>query len=326
MNECEESVKKKNESLMVGRVFGRWTILDGPKQTGKYERKWLCKCSCGTQRWVLERSLKSGGSLSCGCLRTENSREIVAHDLTGKIFGNLTVLEKETKTHSYGGNWWRCRCSCGNIYSTPASLLATGKRTHCGCKQQKNTSMNDISGQKFYRLTALYPTEERDSRGSVIWHCICECGNEIDISYNVLLYTQVKSCGCQKKEHSRKLNSYLTHVGGTSVDILKSDKVPTNNTTGVKGVYLVRGRYMAKIVFQKKQYFLGYYETLEEATEARKLAEVHIKDTVLPHYEWWKAKAGKEPEWGKENPIRIYVEKNSHQELQIVCLPSQKSG
>lgn len=29
--------------------------------------------------------------------------------------------------------------------------------------------IRDLSGQKFGRLTALYPTEKRDKRGSVYW-------------------------------------------------------------------------------------------------------------------------------------------------------------
>lgn len=40
----------------------------------------------------------------------------------------------------------------------------------------------DITNQKFYRLTALYPTDKRDRDRSVIWHCRCECGNEVDVS------------------------------------------------------------------------------------------------------------------------------------------------
>ena len=50
------------------------------------------------------------------------------------------------------------------------------------------------------------------------------------------------------------------------MDALKSKKVPTDNTTGYKGVYLIRGKYVAKIVFQKKQYFLGTYENIEDCS------------------------------------------------------------
>ena len=37
----------------------------------------------------------------------------------------------------------------------------------------------DLSGRKFGMLTAKYATEKRDKRGSVYWHCVCDCGNEI---------------------------------------------------------------------------------------------------------------------------------------------------
>ena len=66
--------------------------------------------------------------------------------------------------------------------------------------------------------------------------------------------------------------------------MLKSKKVPTDNTTGYKGVYLIRGKYVAKIVFQKKQYFLGTYENIEDAAEARREAEEVLFDGSAKHY------------------------------------------
>ena len=40
--------------------------------------------------------------------------------------------------------------------------------------------------------------------------------------------------------------------------------MPADNTTGYKGVYFVRGKYVAKIVFQKKAYYLGNFDDIEE--------------------------------------------------------------
>ena len=56
----------------------------------------------------------------------------------------------------------------------------------------------DLSGQKFGLLTAMYSTERRDHRGSVYWHCVCECGNEIDVSAGALM--DGKSISFQKEE------------------------------------------------------------------------------------------------------------------------------
>ncbi|MCD8231100.1 MAG: hypothetical protein LUD14_04635 [Clostridiales bacterium] len=42
--------------------------------------------------------------------------------------------------------------------------------------------MKDMTGQRFGHLTVLYPTEKRDRDQSVIWHCRCDCGNEVELS------------------------------------------------------------------------------------------------------------------------------------------------
>lgn len=180
----------------------------------------------------------------------------------------------------------------------------------------------DISGKEFGRLTALYPTEKRDAKGYVIWHCICSCGREIDITYNALCYGNIRSCGCQKKEKEQLLHTYLTHVDGTSMNLLKSTKLPTNNTTGVKGVYLIRGKYVAKIVFQKKQYILGSFDTLEEAAEARKEGEEVFCGQVVEFYSKWKERADRDSQWARENPMRIFVDRDANHRIQVDFLPA----
>ena len=87
-------------------------------------------------------------------------------------------------------------------------------KTHCGCRSVKNNARSDIAGQRFGRLVAQSPTDRRDEKGSVIWHCRCDCGNEVDVPYNSLVYCNQKSCGCQKKEHDKALGGFLVHVDG----------------------------------------------------------------------------------------------------------------
>ena len=66
--------------------------------------------------------------------------------------------------------------------------------------KEKYMAIKDISNQKFTRLTALYPTPKRDCDRSVIWHCKCDCGNEIDVSGKRLRQGNTKSCGCLNAE------------------------------------------------------------------------------------------------------------------------------
>ncbi len=317
---------EKEKTIAPGAVFGRWTALDDVqtvrRKDGKTERKRLCRCECGTERYVLERVLKSGGSLSCGCLRRERAAQAVAHDLTGRTFGDLTVIGKSAKGSTNRGVWWTCRCRCGKTCDVLGTLLVTGRKTHCGCKTVRTQPISDITGQVFGRLTALYPTAERSAKGSVLWHCVCACGRELEVSYNDLLYTAVQSCGCQKKEHDRALKGFLNHIDGTSLEMLGSAKLPANNTTGCRGVYFIKGKYVAKIVFQKKAYYLGTYVNMEDAVQARKDAEEAVFQTALPFYAAWKRKAEGDPDWAAENPVSVKVLRNQENRLYLEMLPS----
>ena len=117
------------------------------------------------------------------------------------------------------------------------------------------------------------------------------------------------------------MGSFLTHVAGTSVDMLKSKKIPTDNTTGYRGVYLIKGRYVAKIVFQKKAYYLGTYNDISDAAEARKEAEEVLFDGAAEHYAKWKKKADADPDWALENPIQIFVNQDGNKRLSLTLLP-----
>ena len=308
--------------------FGRLTVIGEPvtfiNSRNRKERKWPCRCDCGTEKYILERTLLYDGAKSCGCLQRENSAKAATLDLQGKTFGELTALHvaKDHSRDSRGGIWWHCKCSCGNEIDVLASLLATGRKTHCGCKADPHYYSIDISGRKFGRLTAHHPLMKRDAKGSVIWHCVCDCGNEVDLSYNVLMYSDIRSCGCWKRERESKLGELLTHVDGTSIDMIKSKKVPMDNTSGYRGVYLVNRKYIAKIVFQKKQYHLGSFDNIEDAAKARKEAEALLFDRVSEHYAKWKRKAQTEPEWAEQNPVQILVSKSSVGELEVELLPN----
>lgn len=320
----EQSVRNGD---VIGRLgttrFGRWTVSNQYILVKKGERKWLCRCECGVERYVLERSLKSGASVSCGCLRKEKAIEAIAKNLAGQTFGELTVLEQADRVPGKRGIWWKCRCSCGNELEVLGTLMVNGRKLNCGGPlHEKNYAYVDITGKRFHRLTAMYRVRTKmQKNNSVIWHCRCDCGNEVDYSYNELVYTAVRSCGCQKKEHDQKLKSFLTHMAGTSLEAIRNEHVPNNNTTGYRGVYLIRGRYVAKIVFQKKQYFLGSYERAEEAAEARKEAEQVLFGETVQFYEKWKARAELDPEWAMENPVDIQVYRDFNGRLRVQFFP-----
>ena len=49
--------------------------------------------------------------------------------------------------------------------------------------------------------------------------------------------------------------------------------VRTNNTSGTPGVYKKRDKWIARITYKKKNYYLGYFTEKEDAVAARKAAE-----------------------------------------------------
>lgn len=302
-------MSKSDAKITIGQSFGFWTVIGAPILTPKGEAKWLCRCKCGTIRHVLDRGLIYGRSKSCGCQRVATSRARLSHNLLGMTFGDLKVVKKAAPRGD-GNVWWTCECSCGNTYDVQGTLLVNGRRTHCPNRMHRKHAYKDITGLTIGNLTAIHKLPERKN-GSVMWRCRCElCGNEVDYSYDTICFSSVKSCGCQKKRHDLALPSFITHEDGTSIDHLRSKKLPTSNTTGVRGVYRRGDKYIAKMVFQQKQYHIGTFNSVHEAAKAREQAEQRVFDATVEHYDRWKAAADADPQWAKENPFRVFVERD----------------
>ncbi len=54
---------------LTGQRFGRLVAIEVALKRGN--RRWICRCDCGTTKPVLQQSLLSGLTHSCGCLRRE---------------------------------------------------------------------------------------------------------------------------------------------------------------------------------------------------------------------------------------------------------------
>jgi len=120
---------------MVGKTFGRWTVLQRGPNRLRSEMAMLCKCDCGTESWVRPTSLKNGDSKSCGCLRSEL---VDGSRFVGNRYGLITVVKK-LEERDYGGAWlYLCRCDCGNekIYASKRfAAVRRGAFQSCGCKR-----------------------------------------------------------------------------------------------------------------------------------------------------------------------------------------------
>lgn len=63
----------------------------------------------------------------------------------------------------------------------------------------------DLTGQKFFDLTAIEPTSKRSDQGAVIWKCKCSCGKYVYASTTKLRQGKIKSCEfCKNKYFKEK--------------------------------------------------------------------------------------------------------------------------
>lgn len=135
----------------------------------------------------------------------------------------------------------------------------------------------DLTGQRFGKLIALECVGRRVSDGSAYWRCACDCGRFTVTSSNKLLQGQTTSCGCHKLA---VLTGSRSYIGGTCVEIISSKKIPVSNTSGIKNVSFNRGKWMGKISFAGRQFYLGRYRDIEDAQAVVSAAE-QIRDEVV---------------------------------------------
>ena len=180
----------------------------------------------------------------------------------------------------------------------------------------------DLSGQKFGLLTAVYPTERRDHRGSVYWHCVCECGNEIDVAAGALLDGNNRSCGCLKDKNQKQIAQRRHLVDGTCVEVLEKRKKRRDNESGFRGVFYLKNsnRYRVDIGFKGKRYYVGLFEDYDEAVQAPLEAENLIHNSFINIWKEWNQKDQEDPQWGKKHPLVFNVRKvNGELQVEAGC-------
>lgn len=122
----------------------------------------------------------------------------------GQQFDDLTIIEKTEKRDSGGSVIWRCQCKCGEIVERSTAVLK--RKDYHSCHKCKNTKALDLIGKKFGRLTVINKTEERNSDGTIIWECLCECGSIVKRSTaNLTRKNREQSCGCKKVDFMAQL-------------------------------------------------------------------------------------------------------------------------
>lgn len=116
----------------------------------------------------------------------------------GTRVGKLTVIEATGERKS-GYTVWKCRCDCGGEICLDTRCLQRGTVRDCGCESRVAPGQKDVTGRRFGLLTAERPVGVDKKMGSVIWHCRCDCGGEVDAPLHQLTAGYRVSCGCKSR-------------------------------------------------------------------------------------------------------------------------------
>lgn len=85
---------------LIGRRYGRLTVVARTENSKTHKTRWICKCDCGKEIVAVGSNLKSGNTQSCGCLHDEetavrNRKIKTTHGLTGtRLFTIWTDMKQ----------------------------------------------------------------------------------------------------------------------------------------------------------------------------------------------------------------------------------------
>ena len=132
-------------------------------------------------------------------------------DLTGQRFGMLTALSRLTDTEDRY-YLWECICDCGERVHVSTKKLKRGLTTNCGCipkaTQNRRQIAEDITGQRFGKLTAVSRAESKN--GKTAWLCICDCGETVVAQTTKLKQGHTRHCGCEPDNGKTRIQRDLT--------------------------------------------------------------------------------------------------------------------
>ena len=234
----------------------------------------------------------------------------VKEDLTGLIFGRLTVLEQDEDYIRPDGRReakWLCQCVCGNLKTIKGDLLTSRKTQSCGClsieniseigKSNHKTNKYDLSGEYGVGITFNTSREfyfDLEDYEKIKDYCWSEC-----VDTNGYHYVHTWDANLKKiiKMSHLIIGKNYDHINRNSMDNRKSNlrlatqsenmknrKKFKNNMSGITGVYFHKNtsKWEARISNDFKVVYLGRFDNKDEAIKARLNAELEYYGEFAP--------------------------------------------
>lgn len=166
----------KKHGNIIGKVFGRLTVLSESHKDRHYNAWLNCKCACGTETVVSRNQIVRGKTTSCGCYWLERVRRAkkvhgLSHHGAYQIWRNMMdrcYTKSHPAYHNYGGRgiyvedrWHDMKLFISDMGEPPPKLTLERKnndgpysRENCcwetrvnQAKNMRTTRMVTIDGQ-----------------------------------------------------------------------------------------------------------------------------------------------------------------------------------
>lgn len=134
-----DSVRKnpicKCNDPLIGTTSNEFLILSKSNIKAKDKcNTFVCQCTkCGKIELIASNVLRAQKKHCPYCYNTKTT----LIDITGKTYGFLTVLERDTSPQYMGheqDSYWKCKCNnCGSIKTVRGISLRNGSTKSCGC-------------------------------------------------------------------------------------------------------------------------------------------------------------------------------------------------
>jgi hypothetical protein len=259
---------------LTGNRFGRLLVLG---EGGRKHRAhlWRCQCDCGNIKEVRGCNLTKGLTQSCGCLCIERVKQAAIRrwdkkeDLTGRVYGFLTVLKRDDSTSR--GESWVCRCKCGEITKPSRASLVSGKSKSCGCRRKVLQRYDDLAGMRFGKLLVIEFVEYNKHKNAK-WRCVCDCGKEKITTATLLNQGQTRSCGCLNKNSLAAMRKATIKYKGDAIQRRLYSHYKVNAKKRNLAFDLVEDEFYALI--SEKCFYCG-------AEAANHCRTAYIKDVLI---------------------------------------------
>lgn len=242
-------------------------------------------------------------------------------DISGMEFGYLTAIEPTDKRHRKDVVWL-CRCRCGTMLEMPATRLILNNTLSCGCIQkEKIKRANKYFGGTSLEKSLKDPVTSTRSMSGYVgvtrkrdkWQAYITYKREhISLGVYEKLEDAVKARARGKEavmaDATELLKIYeAIHENDEALpskstlpknDLPYEPRVVNNqpttaakrldNKSGYTGVSFRKNKWEARICYNKLRYFLGRFDTQDEAIKARQDAEKLLQtgpDAFVVHYE-----------------------------------------